>query len=106
MGAQKAERFGEHGRRLKAKQAATLLKNVSDRTRLQIILLLSEAETNVTDMRQELGVSLPTLVHHTAILRYNGIIIPRRQGNNVYYSLSDNGELAAELIKKLFASMS
>jgi len=42
-----------------AKRASTLLKHVSDPTRLQVILLLSEGERHVGALCDELGQSQP-----------------------------------------------
>lgn len=94
----------ESGQRLKqAQRAATLLKQVSDPTRLQVILMLSEGERHVGALSEELGQSQPAVSHHLALLRHGGIISPRRQGKNNFYGLTDTGEELAEVVKSIMA---
>jgi DNA-binding transcriptional ArsR family regulator len=84
---------------VKLKRAAALLKQVSDPTRLQVILMLSDSEQNVGEMCAELNQSQPAVSHHLALLRHGGIISPRRQGKNNFYSLTDLGEDLAKVVK-------
>jgi DNA-binding transcriptional ArsR family regulator len=88
------------GLRLKQIQrAAVLLKQVSDPTRLQVILMLSEGERHVGGLCEDLSQSQPAVSHHLALLRHGGIIAPRRQGKNNFYSLTDTGEQLAKIVK-------
>jgi DNA-binding transcriptional ArsR family regulator len=90
----------EAGLRLKQIQrAAVLLKQVSDPTRLQVILMLSEGERHVGGLCEDLSQSQPAVSHHLALLRHGGIIAPRRQGKNNFYSLTDTGEQLAKIVK-------
>ena len=83
--------------RLKQMQrAAILLKQVSDPTRLQIILMLSEGEKHVGALCETLNQSQPATSHHLALLRHGGIIAPRRQGKNNFYSLTRTGRTARQ----------
>src|SRR3954454_13808894 len=66
------------GRLKQAQRAAVLLKQVSDATRLQVILMLSEGEKHVGALCDELASSQPAVSHHLALLRHGGIIAPRR----------------------------
>jgi DNA-binding transcriptional ArsR family regulator len=92
----------ESGQRLKqAQRAATLLKQVSDPTRLQVILMLSEGERHVGALSEELSQSQPAVSHHLALLRHGGIIAPRRQGKNNYYGLTETGEELARVVKSI-----
>jgi len=86
--------------RLKQVQrAAILLKQVSDPTRLQIILMLSEGEKHVGALCEVLNQSQPAVSHHLALLRHGSIIAPRRQGKNNFYGLTDTGEQLASIVK-------
>jgi DNA-binding transcriptional ArsR family regulator len=87
-----------------ARRASTLLKHVSDPTRLQVILILSDGEQHVGALCQQLGQSQPAVSHHLALLRHGGIITPRRQGKNNFYSLTDTGQDLARVVKGLIAS--
>jgi DNA-binding transcriptional ArsR family regulator len=75
-----------------ARRASVLLKHVSDPTRLQVILILSEGERHVGALCEQLSQSQPAVSHHLALLRHGGIIAPRRQGKNNFYSLTETGE--------------
>ncbi len=84
-----------------AKRASILLKHVSDPTRLQVILILAEGEQHVGALCAQLSQSQPAVSHHLALLRHGGIIAPRRQGKNNFYSLTDTGGSLAEVVKGL-----
>ncbi len=84
-----------------ARRASTLLKHVSDPTRLQLIMILAEGERNVGDLSVQLNQRPPAISHHLALLRHGGIITPRRQGQNNFYSLTDVGEDLASVVKHL-----
>ncbi|OJW13637.1 MAG: transcriptional regulator [Planctomycetales bacterium 71-10] len=87
-----------------AKRASILLKHVSDPTRLQVILILSEGERHVGALCDQLSQSQPAVSHHLALLRHGNIIAPRRQGKNNFYSLTDTGAELARVVKNLIAS--
>ncbi len=91
------------GRLKQAQRAATLLKQVSDPTRLQIILMLSEGEKHVGALGEHLNQSQPAVSHHLALLRHGGIIAPRRQGKNNFYALTDTGEELARVVQTVIA---
>jgi DNA-binding transcriptional ArsR family regulator len=86
-------------RRTQAQRAAILLKQVSDATRLQVVLLLAEGEKHVGALCELLGQSQPAVSHHLALLRHGGIISPRRQGKNNFYSLTETGEDLAKVVR-------
>ncbi len=85
----------------KIRQAATLLKQVSDPTRLQVILILAEGERHVGALCENLAQSQPAVSHHLALLRHGGIIAPRRQGKNNFYALTENGEELARVVRSV-----
>ncbi|QEH37558.1 Biofilm growth-associated repressor [Aquisphaera giovannonii] len=84
-----------------AKRASILLKHVSDPTRLQVILILSEGERHVGALCEQLSQSQPAVSHHLALLRHGNIIAPRRQGKNNFYSLTETGADLARVVKNL-----
>ena len=88
------------GKRLKqAQRAASLLKQVSDPTRLHIILLLAQGEKHVGGICKAVKQSQAATSHHLALLRHGGIIAPRRQGRNSFYALTEAGEQLASVVK-------
>ncbi len=94
---------GAEQRYHQARRASILLKHVSDPTRLQVILILSEGERHVGALCAQLSQSQPAVSHHLALLRHGGIIAPRRQGKNNFYSLTETGTGLARVVKNLIS---
>ncbi len=90
-------------RQQKARHASILLKHVSDPTRLQVIMILADGERHVGALCDQLSQSQPAVSHHLALLRHGGIITPRRQGKNNFYSLTPVGEDLARVVQGLMA---
>ena len=83
---------------------ADLLKQVSDPTRLQVLMLLSEKERNVSELCTDLGTqSQPAVSHHLALLRHGRLIEPRRSGKHNFYGLTDGGRELAEVVQPIIA---
>jgi DNA-binding transcriptional ArsR family regulator len=78
-----------------------LLKQVSDPTRLRIVLMLAEGEKHAGGICKTLKQRQPATSHHLALLRHGGIIAPRRQGKNNFYALTETGERLASIVKYL-----
>lgn len=86
-------------RQKQAQRASILLKQVSDPTRLQVVLMLADGERHVGALCEQLSQSQPAVSHHLALLRHGGIIAPRRQGKNNYYGLTETGAELARVVK-------
>lgn len=70
------------------KGLVTVFKLLSDETRLRILLILREAdEMNVLELCQILGQRQPSVSHHLALLRVNGLIEMRRDGKHNFYHI-------------------
>ena len=81
------------------RRVAELLKQVSDPTRLQVLMLLSEKERNVSELCADLGTqSQPAVSHHLALLRHGRLIEPRRAGKHNFYALTDAGRELAHVV--------
>lgn len=65
-----------------------LFRLLSDKTRLNILLLLSKGERNVTSLCEELDLPQPTVSHHLGLLRMSNLIGNRRNGKQVFYGLN------------------
>jgi DNA-binding transcriptional ArsR family regulator len=76
-------------------QLTSLFRLLSDKTRLNILLLLSEGERNVTSLCEELALPQPTVSHHLGLLRMSNVIGNRRHGKQVFYSLNGRVETGA-----------
>jgi DNA-binding transcriptional ArsR family regulator len=83
------------------KRAAILLKQISDPTRLQVIGTLADGEKHVGALCDSFNKTPAAMSHHLAMLRLGGLIIPRRQGKNNFYALTESGEALAEVVKAM-----
>jgi DNA-binding transcriptional ArsR family regulator len=72
-----------------------LFRLLSDKTRLQIVMLLAGGERNVTSLCEELELPQPTVSHHLGLLRMNRVIVNKRQGKQVIYALDTAGGKAS-----------
>ncbi len=70
-----------------------LFRTLSDKTRLNILMLLLQGERNVTSLCDELSLPQPTVSHHLGLLRMQNLISNRRNGKQVFYGL--NGHVHA-----------
>jgi DNA-binding transcriptional ArsR family regulator len=77
-------------------QLTALFRLLSDKTRLNILMLLAQGERNVTSLCQELALPQPTVSHHLGLLRMNNLIGNRRDGKQVYYGINGRFETPAE----------
>src|SRR6516225_5544153 len=76
-------------------QLTALFRLLSDKTRLNILLLLAQGERNVTSLCEELDLPQPTVSHHLGLLRMNRIIDNKRHGKQVIYTLASTGGRAS-----------
>lgn len=83
------------------RNTANLLKQVSDATRLRILLVLSEGRRNVGNLSAELNNSQPAVSHHLALLRHGRLIIPDRVGKSNFYELTDDGRRLVAAVRGL-----
>ena len=68
---------------------------LADSTRLVLLYSLADAPKNVSELTQELELPQPTISRHLKILRDRGLVLARRQGMTVLYTLSDQRILDA-----------
>ena len=71
-----------------AEAMADVMRVLADGTRLAILLMLAEAEANVTSIRERLGCPQPTASHHLALLKMAGMVESRREGKRIFYRLA------------------
>lgn len=69
---------------------AELFKIFGDSTRIKILYALFEAELCVCDIAQLLNVSQTAVSHQLRVLKTNKLVKCRKEGKNVFYSLSDD----------------
>jgi len=71
-----------------ADDATELLKALSNRHRLMIVCQLVERERSVGELAEALGIRDSTVSQHLALLRKDGIVAARRDGQTIWYSIS------------------
>lgn len=82
---------------------ADLFAVVAEPTRWRMLLVLArEGEKCVGELSAHFGCPQPTMSHHLAALRQNGLAYARRAGRNVFYSLGervtrDGGDLVIDV---------
>lgn len=69
-------------------ETAELMRLLADPTRLRVLSLLEDGEMNVSTLCRELDVAQPTVSHHLGLLREAGILLCRREGKQVFYSIN------------------
>ena len=75
--------------------ASELLKALANRHRLMLVCQLIEGERAVGELVEALGIRDSTVSQHLALLRKEGIVGTRREGQTIYYSI---GSAAARSI--------
>ena len=70
-----------------ASEAAKLLKALSNERRLMILCQLGDRELAVGQIH--VGLSQSALSQHLGVLREQGVVATRREGQTIYYRISD-----------------
>ena len=68
---------------------ADICKTFSSPKRLEIIFLLRDTEKSFGEIMDAMGVPKANLSQHLALLRERGVVTTRREGQNVYYHISN-----------------
>ncbi|KAA2314690.1 transcriptional regulator [Pseudooceanicola sediminis] len=78
------------------RRAATLMAMLASEARLQILCRLVDAERSVGDLARACDLSQPSMSQHLRKLKDAELVVARRDGQTIWYSLS-GGEVAAIL---------
>jgi ArsR family transcriptional regulator len=68
---------------------AELFRAFSDTSRVRIMSALLDGEKNVSRLAELVGISESAVSHHMRGLRQTRIVTARRDGKEVYYSITD-----------------
>jgi DNA-binding transcriptional ArsR family regulator len=68
---------------------AEFFKTLGHPMRIRILDALRRGEVGVTDLSERLKVEQSTLSQQLAILRKSNIVVGRKEGQNVFYSVAD-----------------
>lgn len=85
-----------------ANDACRLLKTLGNSDRLLLLCQISQSEKCVGDLESVLGIHQPTLSQQLTVLRNEGLVRTRREGKQIYYSLSS--EVALNVMGILYKS--
>jgi DNA-binding transcriptional ArsR family regulator len=83
-----------------AERATALLKAMSNPARLMVLCQLAEGEKSVGELEGAVDLSQSGLSQHLALLRRENIVVTRRSGQTIFYSL--RSEEAAALMRTLY----
>ena len=70
-----------------ADNASGFLKALANRHRLMLVCQLIDGERPVGELAEALGIRDSTASQHLALLRKDGIVRARRQGQTIFYSI-------------------
>ncbi len=84
----------------RAGEVANLLKTLSHPARLMIVCTLVEGSYSVGELEEKLDLHQPHLSQHLTVLRGSGIVETRRDGKQIFYSLTE--EKVAQLVAALY----
>ncbi|HHN64283.1 MAG TPA: ArsR family transcriptional regulator [Nitrospirae bacterium] len=68
---------------------AEVCKTLTNPKRLEIIHALKDGEKNVTELVEILGIPKANVSQHLSVMKNRGILKSRREGVNIYYSISN-----------------
>jgi len=81
---------------------ANICKTFTAPIRLMIIEQLEDGQKTVSEMESALKIRQATLSQHLAVLRERGIVVSQRQGQNIFYNISNPKILkACRLMKEV-----
>ena len=85
---------------------AEFFKTLGHPARIRILELLADRERSVAELMPQLGLESSHLSQQLAVLRKAGMVVARKQGNNVMYSMAskDIAELLL-LARKVLTGM-
>ena len=76
---------------LSYKKTAEMFKAVCDENRIKVLKLLQGGEKCACVLLDDLHITQPTLSHHMKILCDSEIVVGRKEGKWMYYSISPEG---------------
>lgn len=91
--------------RASAHDACDLLKALANPHRLMIVCSLIDGERSVGALAQTLGVRETLASQHLGLLRRDGVVTTRREGQTIYYALaSGQARAVIETLSNLYCA--
>ena len=75
-------------------------KTLASPKRIEILNALKDGEKTVSELVEILGVPKANVSQHLAVMRHRGILKSRREGINMYYSVSNMKVIEACILMK------
>ena len=77
-------------------------KALADDTRQQILVMLLEREMSVGEVVEAFTMSQPTISHHLNVLKQFKLVVSRKDGKQVFYSINHDNvmECCGQLMAK------
>lgn len=86
-----------------AARAADLMRLLGNERRMMALCQLAGGELSVSELQDRLGMTQSSLSQHLALLREQGVVATRRQGQTIYYRIADPAALRIlETLAELF----
>ncbi len=77
---------------------------LADPKRIALLYAMRDAECTVTELSEELALPQATVSRHLKVLRERGMVVGRREGMNVYYSVTNKKVLRAlDLLREVLS---
>lgn len=80
---------------LNERKVAMIFKAFCDENRIKILKLLETGEKCACKLLEEINITQPTMSHHMKILCDSGVVIGRKEGKWMHYSISPEGAAIA-----------
>ena len=86
------------------KQITVIFKALCDENRVRIFRLLQNGEKCACKLLEAMQCTQPTLSHHMKILCDSGLVVGRKEGKWMHYSISQEGaKIAMDCLKEITA---
>lgn len=80
-----------------------IFQGLANPTRIAIVELLREGELSAGSLIEKLGVEQANASQHLAVLRARQIVVSRKVGNQVYYSIRDRALIEVlDILRRYF----
>lgn len=70
-------------------RASEFLKSLANAQRLRILCMIMEGELPVGEIAEAIGAKQSSVSQNLALMRREGLVVPRRSGQTIYYRLAD-----------------
>ncbi len=80
-----------------------IFQGLANPTRIAIVELLREGELSAGNLIEKLGIEQANASQHLAVLRTKQIVVSRKVGNQVYYSIRDRALIEVlDILRRYF----